>query len=171
AASAEKFLRLRESLVPYTYTLAQQAAATGVPIVQPLYLDYPAQSDAYTHPQEYLYGDNVLVAPITSANDSNGNGSVSAWIPPGTWTDYSSGTTHTGPSTVTITDSLASMPVLVKSGGILPTRTDYTANQQQQQPLQQLTVNVAAGANGNFSLYQDAGEGNGYQSGQSTTTP
>jgi hypothetical protein len=160
AASAERFLRLRESLVPYTYTLARQANATGVPITQPLYLDYPAQNDAYTHPQEYLYGDNVLVAPITSAA-----GSVSAWIPPGTWTDYFTGTSYTGPSTVTITAPLTSMPVLVKSGGILPTRTDYTQNQQQ--PLTQLTLAVAAGANGNFSLYQDSGEGTG----PSATTP
>ena len=170
AASAERFLRLRESLVPYTYTLARQANTTGVPITRPLYLNYPAQDAAYTHPQEYLYGDNVLVAPITTPNDSAGNGSVSVWVPPGTWTDYFSGTSYTGPQTVTITDPLSTMPVLIKSGGILPTRTDYVANQQQQ-PMTQLTLTVGAGADGNFSLYQDAGEGPGYGSGQSTSTP
>jgi hypothetical protein len=169
-ASAEQFLRLRESLVPYTYTLAQQANATGVPIVRPLYLNYPTQDAAYTNPQEYLYGDDVLVAPITSANDANGNGSVTAWIPPGTWTDYFTGKTYTGPSTATITDSLSAMPVLIKSGGMLTTRTDYVDNQQES-PLTQLTVTVPAGADGSFSLYQDAGEGNGYASGQSTSTP
>ena len=170
AASAERFLRLREALVPYTYTLAQQANATGVPIIRPLYLDYPDNSEAYTYSREYLYGDNVLVAPITSPDDASGNGSVTAWIPPGTWTDYFTGTPYTGPSTATITDSLAQMPVLIKSGGIMPTRTDYVDNAAQT-PLTQLTVNVAAGANGSFSLYQDAGEGTGYQSGQSTSTP
>ena len=166
-ASAERFLRLREALVPYTYTLAEQANATGVPITRPLYLDYPDQSAAYTNPQEYLYGDNVLVAPITTADDANGNGSVTAWIPPGTWTDYFTGTTYTGPSTATITDPLTAMPVLIKSGGIMPTRTDYVDNQQNQ-PLTQLTVNVAAGADGSFGLYQDAGEG---PVGASTNTP
>ncbi|WNV86948.1 ricin-type beta-trefoil lectin domain protein [Umezawaea sp. Da 62-37] len=170
AASAERFLRLRESLVPYTYTTARQATTTGVPITRPLYLDYPAQNDAYTHPQEYLYGDNVLVAPITTPNDAAGNGSVSAWIPPGTWTDYFTGTSYTGPTTTTITRPLASMPVLVKSGGIVPTRTDYVANQKAQ-PLTQLTLTVGAGADGTFSLYQDAGEGAGFRSGQSTSTP
>jgi alpha-glucosidase (family GH31 glycosyl hydrolase) len=170
AASAERFLRLREALVPYTYTLARQANTTGVPAVRPLYLDYPGSSDAYTHSGEYLYGDNVLVAPITSPDDANGNGSVSAWIPPGTWTDYFTGTTYTGPATTTITDPLSQMPVLIKSGGIMTTRTDYV-DDAAQKPLTQLTVNVAAGANGSFSLYQDAGEGTGYQSGQSTSTP
>lgn len=169
-ASAERFLRLREALVPYTYTLAAQAHATGVPIIRPLYLDYPSNNEAYTFNQEYLYGDNVLVAPITSASDANGNGSVSAWIPPGTWTDYFTGTSYTGPATVTITDPLSQMPVLIKSGGIMPTRTDYTQDAAKS-PLTQLTVSVAAGADGSVSLYQDAGEGNGYQSGQSTSTP
>lgn len=169
-ASAERFLRLREALVPYTYTLAEQANAIGVPIVRPLYLDYPSSSQAYTYNQEYLYGDNVLVAPITSPDDANGNGSVTAWIPPGTWTDYFTGTSYTGPSSVTITDPLSQMPVLIKSGGIMPTRTDYTQDANQS-PLTQVTLSVAAGANGSFPLYQDAGEGTGYRSGQSTTTP
>ncbi|GAA2049932.1 hypothetical protein GCM10009839_65130 [Catenulispora yoronensis] len=169
-ASAERFLRLREALVPYTYTLAAQASATGVPIIRPLYLDYPANNEAYTSKQEYLYGDNVLVAPITSPSDANGNGSVSAWIPPGTWTDYFTGTSYTGPSTVTITDPLSAMPVLIKSGGIMPTRTDFVGDAAQS-PLTQVTLSVAAGADGSFSLYQDAGEGNGYKTGQSTSTP
>jgi alpha-glucosidase (family GH31 glycosyl hydrolase) len=170
AASAEKFLRLREALVPYTYTLARQAYLTGVPIVRPLYLNYPTQSAAYTNPGEYLYGDNVLVDPITTANDANGNGSATLWIPPGTWTDYFTGHTYTGPATATITDSLAQMPILIKSGGIMTTRTNYVDNTVQN-PLTQVTINVAAGADGTFSMYQDAGEGNGYQSGQSITTP
>jgi alpha-glucosidase (family GH31 glycosyl hydrolase) len=63
--------------------LAQQANATGLPIIRPLYLDYPGSSAAYTNPGEYLYGDNVLAAPIVSPDDANGNGSVSAWDPAG----------------------------------------------------------------------------------------
>ena len=167
--AAEKFLQLRESLVPYTYTLARQAHATGLPIARPLYLEYPEQDAAYSHPKEYLYGDGVLVAPITSPNDASGNGTVEAWIPPGTWTDYFTGTTYTGPATATITASLLDMPVLLKAGGIMVTRTDYADNQHA--PLDQLTVNVAAGADGSFSLYEDAGEGQGFQLGQYTDTP
>ncbi|MEE4543664.1 ricin-type beta-trefoil lectin domain protein [Streptomyces sp. V4-01] len=167
AASAESSLRLREALVPYTYTLAQQANATGVPIVRPMYLDYPAQDAAYTATGEYLYGPGVLVAPITTPNDAGGNGSASVWVPPGSWTDYFTGQTYTGPTTVTITAPLSRMPVLIKSGGIMPTRTDYVDNQAQS-PLTKLTVNVAAGADGTFSLYSDAGEGNDYKTGKST---
>jgi hypothetical protein len=117
-----------------------------------------------------MYGDDMLVAPITSANDANGNGSVSVWVPPGSWTDYFTGATYTGPSTVTITAPLSRMPVLIKAGGLVPTRTDYV-NSQQDSVASRLTVDVAAGADGSFSLYADAGEGTGYQSGASTTTP
>ncbi|GAA2332456.1 ricin-type beta-trefoil lectin domain protein [Dactylosporangium salmoneum] len=153
ASAADAFLRLREALVPYTYTLAAQARSTGVPIVRPLYLNYPANNEAYTNPTEYLYGDNVLVAPIVSSS-----GSRSVWIPPGTWTDYFTGQAYTGPSTATISDPLSQMPVLIKAGGIMPTRTDYV-DYAAQRPLTQLTVNVTAGADGSFSLYSDAGEG------------
>jgi hypothetical protein len=170
AASAERFLRLREALVPYTYTLARQANVTGVPIVRPLYLNYPAQSAAYTSPGEYLYGDDLLIAPITTASDASGNGSTTLWIPPGTWTDYFTGHSYTGPSTTTITDPLSQMPVLLRAGGIMTTRTDYVDHATQSPPTQ-LTVNVAAGASGAFTLYQDAGEGTGYTAGQSTSTP
>src|SRR6185437_1695028 len=64
---------------------------------------------------------------------------------------------------------LSAMPVLIKSGGIVPARTDYVQDAAQK-PLTQLTLSVAAGADGSLPLYQDAGEGSGYQSGQSTIT-
>jgi len=135
--------------VPYTYTLAHDANTTGVPIVRPLYLDYPTSEAAYSATGEYLYGPNVLVAPITSAS-----GSTSVWVPPGSWTDYFTGQTFTGPATVTMSAPLSRMPVLIKAGGIMPARTDYTDNQTT--AVSQLTANVAAGADGDFTLYGDA---------------
>jgi len=158
AAAATRFLRLREALVPYTYTLAQTASATGIPIVRPMYLEYPAIADAYGAIREYLYGDAVLVAPIVSPNDASGNATASVWVPPGSWTDYFTGTTYTGPATVTIAADLTRMPVLVRAGGIVPLRTDYV-DHAGQRPLTQLTFAVAGGADGQFSLYEDAGEG------------
>ncbi|TDD63285.1 DUF5110 domain-containing protein [Kribbella antibiotica] len=154
-ASATKFLQLREALVPYTYSLARNANQTGVPIVRPMYLEYPG----HDLPGQYMYGDNLIVAPITTPN-VNGAGSASVWVPPGVWTDYFTGAGYIGPANVTISAPLDRMPVLVKAGGIVPTRTDYVDNQKQS-VLTQLTANVAAGANGSFSLYQDAGEGHG----------
>ena len=92
---AASFLRLREALVPYTYTLAAQSVSTGLPITRPLYLDYPGQPAAYTNPTEYLYGSDVLVAPVTTPGTVS---TESVWFPPGQWTDWFTGATFTGPS-------------------------------------------------------------------------
>ncbi|ATE51961.1 TIM-barrel domain-containing protein [Actinosynnema pretiosum] len=169
AEAGLKFLRLREALVPHTYSLARQAARTGVPITRPMYLNYPDHEDAYNHPAQYLFGDDVLVAPITTPDNAAGTGSVDAWIPPGTWTDYFTGARHTGPAKVTLTAPTTEMPVLVRSGGILTTRTDYVHNQGES-PLTRLTLTIGSGGDGSTSLYEDEGEGLGHRSGASATT-
>jgi hypothetical protein len=159
-------LRLREALVPYTYTLARQAYDTGLPLTRPLYLDYPALSEAYQHAGEYLYGSNVLVAPVTTPGAV---ASQTVWFPPGRWVDYFTGATYSGPSTATLQVPLDRMPVFVRAGGIVPEQ----AGQQNvagdaQAPMQ---LRVYTGASGKFTLYQDAGEGFGYAQGQYAQTP
>ena len=81
-ASAKQFLNLREDLVPLTYTLAAQATATGTPILQPLYLQYPEAQESYAMAgSEYLYGPDVLVAPVTTANDDVREGHALGLVP------------------------------------------------------------------------------------------
>jgi VCBS repeat-containing protein len=154
-ASAEKFFNLRENLVPYTYTLAQEANRTGIPVVRPMYLQYPEQQDAYADAGgEYLYGPDVLVAPVTTPGDS---ATTSVWFPPGSrWTDYFTGKTYNGGTTQDVTTDLNSMPVFIKSGGIMATRTDDVTNDVQN-PLSKVTLHVAEGAPGSLRLYEDDG--------------
>ena len=64
-ASAETFLRLREAMLPYNYTLGWQAHTTGASMARPLWFAYPTVSDAYNQPGEYMWGDELLVAPVT----------------------------------------------------------------------------------------------------------
>ena len=154
-ASAERFLNLRENLVPYTYSLAQQASTTGIPVTRPLYLQYPEQQDAYADDgSEYLYGPDVLVAPVTAPGTT---ASTPVWFPPGSsWTDYFTGQTYPGGTTAAVSTDLGTMPVFIKSGGIMTTRTDDVTNDDQN-PLTKVTVTVAGGANGSFGLYEDNG--------------
>ncbi len=152
--SADKFLNLREDLVPYTYTLAQQAAATGVPVVRPAYLEYPEEANAYaTAGSEYLYGPDVLVAPVTSPGTT---ATTSVWFPPGQWTDYFTGQTYQGGTTRTVTSGLDTMPVFVKAGAIVPTRSAHVTDDTRN-PLDAVTLTVAAGRSGAFTLYEDDG--------------
>jgi alpha-glucosidase (family GH31 glycosyl hydrolase) len=157
---------LRENLVPYTYTLAEQANRTGIPMVRPPYLQYPEQQDAYAQDgAEYLYGPDVLVAPVTTPGTT---ATTSVWFPPGSnWTDYFTGQTYTGGTTHDITTDLGSMPVYLKSGGIMTTRTDNVTSDVQNS-LTKVTVTVAAGAAGHFSLYED--NGSSTNAAQSATT-
>ncbi|MFF1610968.1 TIM-barrel domain-containing protein [Amycolatopsis sp. NPDC058278] len=162
-ASATKFLNLRENLVPTTYTLAQEAATTGVPVVRPTYLEYPDEPAAYAAAQsEYFYGPDMLVAPVTSPGTS---ATTSVWFPPGQWTDYFTGKTYAGGTTQQVTSDLGTMPVFLRAGGITATRTADVANDVQN-PLNRVTVTVAPGGSGTFSLYED----NGVSSSRSSST-
>lgn len=164
-AQAVKFWRLREALVPYTYSLAREANQTGLPMARGLYLYYPENNEAYTYDTEYLYGANMLVAPIVTAGS---NASVSVWFPPGTWTNYFTGQTYTGPSVQNVSATYDTYPVFVKAGGIIPLQPymDYVG----QRAVDPLTLRVFTGTDGSFSLYEDEGEGLAYQSGASRTT-
>ena len=153
--SAEAFLNLRENLVPYTYTLAKHATTTGTPIVRPLYLDYPNQQESYARDDaEYLYGPDVLVAPVTTPGTS---ATTTVWFPRGSsWTDWFTGRTYRGGATAQVSTDLATMPVFIRSGGIVTTRTKDVDNDVQN-ALTSATVTVAGGAAGSSTLYEDNG--------------
>jgi Glycosyl hydrolases family 31/Domain of unknown function (DUF5110) len=160
AGITENFLRLREALVPYTYTLAYQAYSQAMPIAQPLYLQYPDQAEAYTNPEEYLYGSDMLVSPVLSPG---ADPRTTVWFPPGKWVDYFTGATFDGPATETLSVPLDRMPVFVKAGGIVP-------EQKNPSDPRDLDLKVYAGSSGRFDLYDDSGTGLGYQNGQYTET-
>jgi alpha-glucosidase (family GH31 glycosyl hydrolase) len=163
--SAAAFLRLREALVPYTYSLAWQAHTTGLPLARPLYLDYPAEADAYTHPGQYLFGPDVLVAPVTRAGRT---ARQQVWFPPGEWTDFFTGRRHTGPGTETLAVPLDRMPVFVRSGAVIPR---LPGSERVQPHPTSLALTVYSGARpGRFTLHTDEGEGSGYREGRVADT-
>jgi hypothetical protein len=165
-AIGDQFLQLRERLVPYLYTLAQQASATGLPMTRPLYLDYPADADAYNFPGEYLLGPDMLVAPVTTPGQV---ATTRVWFPPGTWVDWFTGATVRGPAAQTLEVPANRMPVFVKAGGIVPLQP--ASGHAQAAGSAPLTLRVFDGASGQYTMYDDAGQGLGYQAGQSTDTP
>lgn len=162
--SAKKFLNLRENLLPYIYTLADAANRTGLPVVRPLYLEYPREEQAYAMADnEYLFGSDVLVAPVTTPGDTV---TRPVWFPPGSWTDYFTGEVIHGGTTRPVTSGLDTMPVFVKGGAIIPTRTSDVANNAA--PMRDITLVVAEGASGTFTLYEDDGAGGRNRRGATT---
>jgi alpha-glucosidase (family GH31 glycosyl hydrolase) len=120
--------------------------------VQPLYYDHPDDDAAYTVPNQFLFGDRLLVAPITTPADrSTLLGAVRAWLPPGRWTDVFTGVVYRGGTTVTLHRGLDTIPVLASAGAILPLASGDLgiANPDA------LELRVYAGADGSFVLAED----------------
>ncbi len=116
-----EFLRLRHRLVPYLHTMNRRAHRDGVPLVQPMYHEHPEEQAAYGVPNQFLFGDRLVVAPITTPGDrSTQLGAVRAWLPPGRWTDVFTGLVYRGGTTITLHRDLGSIPVLAPAGAILP---------------------------------------------------
>ncbi|MBP2478608.1 hypothetical protein JOF53_007480 [Crossiella equi] len=165
-ASATKFLNLRERLVPYLYTLAEQTHRTGIPMVRPLYLDHPANPESYsTVDTQFLLGQDLLVVPVTTPGPK---ATTEVWFPPGEWTDYFTGRTYQGNTRATIESTLDTMPVFLRKGGVLVERTTNVANDAKH-PADALTVHATAGATADFTLFEDNTRTRITQSGNSLT--
>ena len=162
---ASLFLRLRESLVPYLYTLARQAYDTGLPLARAMYLGWPRLGAAYRFDRQYMLGDELLVAPVASPGDP---ARKRVWFPPGKWVDLFTGEVHSGPRAQRLTVPLERMPLFARAGAIVP-RQDYVDHVAKRVP-DPLILNVYAGDDGQFNLYEDEGVGFGYQQRQFTRT-
>jgi len=146
---ARDFFRLRYRMLPYIYTMTRVAHDSSLPVVRPLYLQYPALEEAYHHPDEYFFGNALLVSPVT---DSLGRKDV--YLPPGQWFDYFSGEQIEGNRTIHRTCSLETVPVFVRSGSIVPLQQDMAYSDQR--VLDTLTLDIY-GRNARFTLYEDDG--------------
>ncbi|HEU5452636.1 MAG TPA: TIM-barrel domain-containing protein [Terriglobales bacterium] len=173
---------LRYALIPYIYTSARESYDTGVAMLHPLYYDYPEAPEAYDkqYSGEYLYGDSMLVAPVTAPVDEITHlAKKSVWLPPGTWIEWQTGTTLQGPKAVERSFSLEQIPVYVKAGAIVP--MEPAMEHTDQKPVDPLIVDVFPGDCGaalhpagegacRYKLYSDAGNTLGYKSGAFTWT-
>jgi alpha-glucosidase (family GH31 glycosyl hydrolase) len=165
-AGAARFLRLREALNPYIYTLARDTYDVGLPITGALYLRWPELAAAYQHPSEYTFGPDVVVEPVTADGDP---APATIWVPPGRWVDYFTGARYRGPTVRALSVPLSQMPVLVRAGAIIP--TEPYAPFTRPAPQTVLILTAYPGADGRFELYDDQGIGFGYTRHAYTWTP
>jgi alpha-D-xyloside xylohydrolase len=107
---------LHYELFPYLYSLARTAHASGLPILRPLALEYPADPVAWQQDLEVLVGDNLLAAPVTAPEGTP----TSIHLPQGTWVDLTSGGRVTGPASLTATVPLSKLPLYLRAGSVIP---------------------------------------------------
>jgi hypothetical protein len=165
--AAKAAFHWRYQLVPYIYTLARVASGTAVSPCRPMYYEYPEEDAAYAARYQYLFGDQMIAAPIVyPANPETGMAAADAWVPEGTWIDYTTKETFTGPRWVRLVGDLNRIPMLMKAGAILPLAPPASARTTGAIPKDRLILAVFPGADGAFRLYEDDGVTQVYQEGQ-----
>jgi len=150
----------RYRLMPYVYSVFQEASATGAPIARALWTEFPTDRAVDTLDDEYLFGPALLVAPVTK----EGAATKSVYLPAGIWYDYDTLQPTVGPCTVEIATPLSKVPVFYRGGHIVPTRQRQRRSTTQQMA-DPFTLFVVPDADGKAegSLYIDDGNSFDYK--------
>ena len=164
---AEEFLRLRHKLIPYLYSANYETHTRGTPICTPMYYRHDCE-DAYNAKNQYFFGSQLMVSPITQPADKRLNlAYADTWLPEGRWTDIFTGRIYNGGRWVKLYRDMDSIPVLAREGSIVPMyRNCETNDLSAEQPLD---IHIWRG-NGHFELYEDDGETMAFEKGASTIT-
>ncbi len=160
-------LRLRHSLFPYIYTMNYRAHTDLTPLVQPMYYPYPKKNDAYEAKNQYMFGSELMVSPITEkSNPVTGMGKSTTWLPEGDWYDFFDGTRYHSEKGRKIDNyrTLDKMPVFAKSGAIVPMAKHITGDNRLVN-FEDMEVCVFPGASNSFVMYEDEGDYNNYKNG------
>ena len=149
-------VRFHYALNPYIYSMSRKAYETGVSVCRPLYYEWPECEESYSRKNEYMFGDNIFVAPITAPREGKRLSSLKFWLPEGQWYEWNSGSMLEGGKEYERTYALNEYPMFVKAGAIIPmydgTQTNLDGCDEA------ITIVIAPGeGDSKFSLYEDDG--------------
>jgi alpha-glucosidase/alpha-D-xyloside xylohydrolase len=155
-----KYLDLRYRMLPYVYSAVRESTTTGIPVIRALWLHYPEDSAAVARGDEFLFGRDILVAPVVE----QGASARRLYLPRGLWYDYWRGERLVGGREIERAVDLETVPLYVRAGSILPLGPvlQYTGEKNDAP----LSLNVYPGADGSFFLYDDDGESFRYRNGE-----
>ena len=161
-------LRLRHALIPYIYTMAQRNAQDGIPLVTPLYYSHPECDEAYHCPQEYWFGSELIAAPFVAPRSPElGLSRQRVWLPEGNWFNFFTGERFAG-GWQTVYGDLQAIPVFANAGAIVPLAPKVGWGGLKNPDA--LALHIFAGADNQFTLYEDDGETTDYQRGHFAAT-
>lgn len=122
---AKAWLKLRHAMIPYIFTMNYRTHEQGIALCEPMYYSYPQKAEAYNVPNQYMFGSELMVCPITSPQHKSLNmGSVEAWLPKGRWVDIFTLRSYTGEQEIVLFRDLNTIPVLARQGAIIPLSLD-----------------------------------------------
>ncbi len=190
----EKQIRLRYRLIPYLYSIASQVTTNNDSYMRPLFSDFAADKKVWDMTDEFMFGRSILAAPIVEAqytqekivkedamtgwNKKEVRGeklevrdidwgepkTATKYLPKGAnWYDFWTGKLYKGGQNVALTTTLDKVPMFVRAGSILPLGPEmqYVG----EKAWDNLEIRIYPGADGEFSLYEDEGDGYNYEQG------
>jgi len=171
-----KYIRLRYRLLPYIYSLGYKAHTCSYILMRALAFDFAADAKSLAVNDEYMFGDAFLVAPVYEPMYYGPDGvkltdvvrERSVYLPEseGGWYDYYSGKNYEGAETLSISAGLDTIPLFVRAGSIIPVSPDIEYSDEQNGRIS--SVLLYEGRDGEFTLYNDAGDGYEYLKGECT---
>jgi len=159
----KKYDELRYQLMPYTYTATREARDAGLPLMRAMWLHYPTDTIAARIGDQYLWGRDLLIAPV----HEKGATKRDVYLPAGEWYDWWTNARSSGGRMVTRDVDLATMPIYVRAGAIIP--VDPVRQYTSEPATQPTTLRVYRGANGSYSLYDDDGISQDYLRGRGSS--
>lgn len=153
----KRYLQLRHAMIPYLYSMNRRASREGEPLTEPMYYAAPEIEEAYAVPNQYRFGTELMVCPITEpmARDSQSS-CTKAWLPEGLWVDFFNSRAYDGSRTLALWRGLEDIPVLAKAGAIVPMAALATDINSVANPVD-MHVKIFAGAGGSFTIWEDGG--------------
>jgi alpha-glucosidase len=159
-AIRKRYIELRYRLLPYVYTSMEETTRTGIPLMRPIFLEYPSAEALAADGRDFLFGPDLFVAPVlTEMLDP-----VQIQLPPGAWYDFWTYSRHTDAEKITLHPKLDELPVYVRAGAILPMQPVVQSTSEV--PVGPLELRVFPGDDCHGSLYQDDGHTFNYEKGE-----
>ena len=167
-----KYIRLRYQMIPYIYSLAAQVTLKATPMLRAVALDFPDDVATHDLTDEFLFGPALLVCPVTTPmyyeknsqliSDTSKNRDV--YLPSGaSWFDFWADKVFDGGQTIAADAPLETMPLFVRAGSILPLAEPMQFVDEK--PDAPYEIRIYRGADGSFTLYEDAGDNYDYERG------
>jgi alpha-D-xyloside xylohydrolase len=158
--------KLRYRLMPYIYSLAWKVTSEDYTIQRPLVMDWRTDPNTWNLGDEFMFGPAILVNPVLKANTTKRD----VYLPAApAWYDFWTGKLLNGNQEIDADAPLERLPLFVRAGSIVPMgpQIEYAA----QDPAGPIELRIYRGADGEFDLYEDGGDGYEYEKGEHAVIP
>ncbi|WP_026658512.1 glycoside hydrolase family 31 protein [Butyrivibrio sp. AC2005] len=154
-----KYVELHYRFLPYIYDLLHESQENGLPVMRPLVLNYDDDANTYELNDEYMVGENILVAPVVD----QGVTKRMVYLPKGTWVDYWTKERYQGESYIIADAPIDTLPMYIKENSIIPMYENVQYVGEKAYDKLELLV---AGKEAHYTHYQDNGEDFKYMDGE-----